>query len=543
MHLFNKIVRLFHTVKYLKLKQILGRVIIFLPRFITIHKKHPKINELNKLTSYINKSKSTSDYKSFIFLSESHNLNIVGWDDQSISKLWRYNLHYFDYLVQEKTTDEDIKLQFDCIENWLNNNKFGKGTGWEPYPTSIRIINWIKWHCKTNGLSDKAKLSLWNQVEWLANRPEYHLLGNHLFINAKALLFACVIFGQDENSNIYRKGLKILNEELREQFLEDGAHFELSPMYHALAMEDLLDLFQLKSSLPSSFPSQEIQEKFLLGMNWLSNMNYGNGELSHFNDCANGIAPRIEELEDLGKKLGLNWSLNSDIKFNYFKESGFVVFKDDNIHLIADVGNIGPDYLPGHAHADSLSFELALKGQRIIVNSGTGEYGLSEERLRQRSTSSHSTIELDDKSSSEVWSGFRVARRARVTAVEIIDKDSKLEFAAVHDGYIRNASKPLHKRKWKVNDRSLEIVDEVSGSQNSVKLRYYLHPDILIEMLEDGVLLSTSTDKLAKIRTEHNVQVMDTTYHDKFGSTQKNKCLLITGTTPFSSKVSIIWNE
>lgn len=543
MRLFNKIVRLFHTVKYLKFKQILGRVIIFLPRFITIHKKHPRIYELNKLTSYINKSKSTSDYKSFLFLSESHNLNIVGWDDQSISKLWRYNLHYFDYLVQEKTTDEDIKLQFDCIENWLNNNKFGKGTGWEPYPTSIRIINWIKWHWKTNGLSDKAKLSLWNQVEWLANRPEYHLLGNHLFINAKALLFACVIFGQDENSNIYRKGLKILIEELREQFLEDGAHFELSPMYHALAMEDLLDLYQLKSSLPSSFPSQEIQEKFLLGMNWLSNMNYGNGELSHFNDCANGIAPRIEELEDLGKKIGLNWSLNSDIKFNYFKESGFVVFKDDNIHLISDVGNIGPDYLPGHAHADSLSFEFAFKGQRVIVNSGTGEYGLSKERLRQRSTSAHSTIELDDKSSSEVWSGFRVARRARVTAVEIIDRDNKLEFAAVHDGYTRIASKPLHKRKWKVNDRCLEIIDEVSGSQNSVQLRYYLHPEIQIEMLDDGIHLFTSKEKLAKFRADQYVQVVDTTYHDRFGISKMNKCLLITGTTPFSCKVSISWNE
>jgi uncharacterized heparinase superfamily protein len=543
MHLFNKIVRLFHTVKYLKLKQILGRVIIFLPRFITIHKKHPRIKELNKLNSYVTKSKSTSDYKTFIFLSESHNLNIVGWDDESISKLWRYNLHYFDYLVQEKTTDEDIKLQFDCIENWLDKNKFGKGTGWEPYPTSIRIINWIKWHWKTNGLSDRAKLSLWNQVLWLASRPEYHLLGNHLFINAKALCFASVFFEQTIDSKIYKIAIKIIQTELKEQFLADGAHFELSPMYHNLAMEDLLDLYQLKKYLPSSFPSQEIQEKFLLGMNWLSNMNYCNGELAHFNDCANGIAPTIEELDDLGKKLGLNWSLNSDIKFNYFKESGFVVFKDDNIHLIADIGNIGPDYLPGHAHADSLSFELALKGQRVIVNSGTGEYGVSEERLRQRSTSAHSTIEIDDKSSSEVWSGFRVARRARVTAVEIIDRDNKLEFAAVHDGYTRIASKPIHKRKWKVNDRCLEILDEVSGSQNSVQLRYYLHPDIQIEMLDDGIHLCTSKEKLAKFRTDQYVQVVDTTYHDRFGTSKKNKCLLITGITPFRSKVSISWDK
>jgi uncharacterized heparinase superfamily protein len=477
-----------------------------------------------------------------LFLNEENKLSKVGWDNPTQSKLWRYNLHYFDCLNQVELKYERVELQINIINKWTIENQFGKGTGWEPYPTSLRIINWIKWHFKTNGLSDEAKLSLWNQVLWLAGRPEYHLLGNHLFINAKALLFACVFFGLDENSSIYRKALKILKEELSEQFLRDCAHFELSPMYHSFAMEDLLDLYQLKSRLPSNFPSQEIQEKFLSGMNWLSYLSYENGELAHFNDCANGIAPTFKELEDLGKRLGLNWSLKADIKFNYLQKSGFAIVKDENIHLIADIGDIGPDYLPGHAHADTLSFELALKGKRIIVNSGTGEYGLSEERLRQRGTSAHSTIEIDGKSSSEVWSGFRVAQRARLTDVEIIDEDKKLEFSAVHDGYARIASKPLHKRKWKVNDGCLEIVDEVTGSQNSVQLRYYLHSDILIDMLDGCFLLSTSLGKLAKIITDQNVQVVDTTYHDKFGSSQKNKCLLITGTTPFSSKVSISWN-
>jgi uncharacterized heparinase superfamily protein len=455
--------------------------------------------------------------------------------------LWRYNLHYFDYLNQVDLDNEEAELQNSIIRKWIIENPYGKGTGWEPYPTSLRIINWIKWHFKTNGLSDEAKLSLWNQVLWLAGRPEYHLLGNHLFINAKALLFACVFFGRDEYSSIYCKALKILKEELSEQFHRDGAHFELSPMYHSLAMEDLLDLYQLKSKLPSNFPSHEVKEKFLSGMNWLSYLSYKNGELAHFNDCANGIAPTFKELEDLGKRLGLNWSLKADIKFNYLQKSGFAIVKDENIHLIADIGDIGPNYLPGHAHADTLSFELALKGQRIIVNSGTGEYGLSDERLRQRGTSAHSTIELDGKSSSEVWSGFRVAQRARVKDVEIIGEDKKLEFSAVHDGYTRIVSKPLHKRKWKVNDGCLEIVDEVTGYQNSVQLRFYLHPDILIDMLDGYILLSTSLEKLAKIRTDQNVQIVNTMYHDKFGSSKKNKCLLITGSTPFSSMVSISW--
>jgi uncharacterized heparinase superfamily protein len=206
-------------------------------------------------------------------------------------------------------------------------------------------------------------------------------------------------------------------------------------MYHSLAMEDLLDLYQLKSSLPSSFPSKEIKEKFLAGMNWLSYLSYENGELAHFNDCANGIAPTFKELEELGKRLELNFSFKADVDFKYLKKSGFAIVKDENLHLIADIGDIGPDYLPGHAHADTLSFELAIKGKRIIVNSGTGEYGLSDERLRQRGTSTHSSIELYGKSSSEDWTGFRVSQRARVIDVEIINEDKKLEVSAIHDGY------------------------------------------------------------------------------------------------------------
>ena len=539
--MLTKAIRLFHTVKYLKLKQVFWRLIYLLPRFRTPETSFPKTNSIQFVN--ITKRGITKDYDHFTFLSEINQLSIVGWDNPSQTKLWRYNLHYFDCLNQLELNNEGLDLQNNLICNWIIENPFGRGTGWEPYPTSLRIINWIKWHFKTNSLSDEAKLSLWTQVNWLASRLEYHLLGNHLFLNAKALMFACVFFEIEERSTIYRKTLKILRTELDKQFLDDGAHFELSPMYHALAMEDLLDLYQLKSSLPSNFPSKEIQDRFNKGMLWLFYMSYSNHELAHFNDCANGIASTFKELNDFGKRLGLNLSLNSDIKFNFLEQSGFSVFKDENVHLIADIGNIGPDYLPGHAHADTLSFELAIKGQRIIVNSGTGEYGLSEERLRQRSTSAHSTIEIDGKSSSEVWSGFRVANRARVMEVKIIDEGEKVEFFAIHDGYTRIASKPLHKRNWKVKDGCIEIVDEVTGLQNSVQLRYFLHPNILIEFLDDSILLSTSLEKVAKIRTNQNVQVVDTTYHDRFGSSQKNKCLLITGTTPFNSKVSISWNQ
>jgi uncharacterized heparinase superfamily protein len=539
--LIVKAFRLYYTIKYLKLKQIIWRAYSILPRSILIEKQVLLTKRINFVS--ITKTGITADYNSFTLLNESHQLTLEGWDNKSISKLWSYNLHYFDFLRQDSHSSQNFNNQKKIIRKWIEENPFGKGIGWDPYPTSLRIINWIKWHYKTNALTDLAKLSLWNQIRWLSGRPEFHLLGNHLFVNAKAMLFGSAFFCLGENSSIYRKALKILKTELDEQFLNDGAHFELSPMYHSLAMEDLLDLYQLSRNLPCSFPKEKVLEKYKMGMNWLSYMKYDNEEFAHFNDCANGMALEFKELQELSKKIGLDQIVKSPSGFLHFTESGFVVIKDNNVHLIADIGSVGPDYLPGHAHADTLSFELAIKGQRVIVNSGTSEYGISNERLRQRSTAAHSTIEVDGTSSSEVWSGFRVARRATVSEIEKKFDIDSFEFSAVHDGYTRLVNQPRHKRSWRLGGRKLEIFDEVTGNGNDIKLRFYIHPCIQVLLIDEELMLKTTAGIISKISSSQNISVESTTYHDEFGVSRNNNCLLIEGNAPFNNIFTISWNN
>lgn len=56
-------------------------------------------------------------------------------------KLWRYNLHYFDYLLD---SDRCSKAKARLISDWIDRNPIGIGDGWEPYTLSLRIVNWIK---------------------------------------------------------------------------------------------------------------------------------------------------------------------------------------------------------------------------------------------------------------------------------------------------------------------------------------------------------------------------------------------------------------
>jgi uncharacterized heparinase superfamily protein len=542
--LLNKLLRLYHTVKYLKLKQIIWRVVGIFPRFINEVNEYPNTINDGFVSGYIPRKNITPDYDYFNFLNEIHKLSDYGWDNKSSSKLWRYNLHYFDCLLQVDTSDNQLESQISLIDNWIDNNPFGKGTAWEPYPTSLRIINWIKWHWQCGGLSHKAKLSLWNQIRWLNNRPEYHLLGNHLFLNAKALLFASAFFNFDFNSIYFKKAFSILQIELEEQFLEDGAHFELSPMYHSLAMEDLLDLISISQKLPNIFPRETIIKKYSKGMSWLKTMSYSNQELAHFNDCANGIAPTYSELESYANKLGVVIEKSFIDKIQYHKDSGFVVYKDLKSHLIADFGKIGPTYLPGHAHADTLSFELAVNAERVIVNSGTSLYGNSEERLRQRGTAAHSTAEIDKLNSSEVWSGFRVARRAVPFNIQInqsTNSDNLITFYASHNGYTRLRNTPIHSRKFTLYNNTWIIEDEITGNGNNIFSRFYLHPAIIAVKNENTILLSKNSIELVKLNFHSNVdlKIIETTYHDQFGVALANKCIQIHGISPIKIEMKL----
>jgi uncharacterized heparinase superfamily protein len=529
--LFSKIILLFHTLKFLKLEQILWRVILYLPRVIRPKSNHPlPLNQIVNSIIFLKKRKCTTDFESFSFLNQTHNILEIGWNSTTISKLWLYNLHYCDCLQQPNYRHEaDLATSF--LIKWIKENPWGNGTGWEPYPTSLRIINWIKYHFCGFRLPEEAVLSLWNQTLWLENRPEYHLLGNHLFVNAKALFFATAFFRLNDSNRVYLTAISILEKELDEQFLADGSHFELSPMYHAIGMEDLIDILNIAPYLPASFPKMIIENKVKRGLQWLQGFIYDNGELAHFNDCANGIAPSYNELVSYASSIGIEVKseFDDDTRDRKYENSGFVVHKDDNWHLIADLGKIGPDYLPGHAHADTLSFELAAKGKRVVVNSGTSIYGTSKERIRQRSTAAHSTVEINSRSSSEVWSGFRVARRAEIFDIQYKVERVGVFFGASHDGYLKQGIQVTHRRLWKFDRTKWEIIDTVSGTDCHPIARFYIHPLIQVVKEEDGYCFIHQNKEICRVwlnQVEH-ASLVNATYHDQFGVTKPNSCIEI----------------
>lgn len=529
-----------HTLRYLRPIQVYGRIWFRLVKPRVDLRPAPPLRLLNG-RDWVRPARrrvSLVGPERFCFLNETHGLADHGWDDPALEKLWRYNLHYFDDL---NVQDASLRSEWHraLLLRWIRENPPAAGAGWEPYPTSLRIVNWIKWALGGNVLPQECVQSLAVQVRWLCRRLEYHLLGNHLFVNAKALVFAGVFFEGPEAGNWLEKGLRILKREVRDQILADGGHFERSTLYHSLALEDMLDLYNVTTAYAGAIPSRwqstiaGWRERVGLMRDWLAAMCHHDGEISFFNDAAIGIAPAPSELEQYAARLGLPDRSPSVQGITHMSDSGYVRIEQGDAVLLLDVAPVGPDYLPGHAHADTLAFEMSLFGQRVLVNSGSSCYGNSGERLRQRGTAVHNTVVVDGQDSSEVWASFRVARRARPVGLEMVRNGGMIMVRCAHDGYRRLPGKPEHLRRWLCSGNRLVVEDRVSGSFESAEARFHLHPSVKIvgNCKASGkggkVMLQLPQGQRIRFSVEGGLLRKEpATWHPEFGCSEPNFCLV-----------------
>lgn len=453
------------------------------------------------------------------------------WNSSKQEKLWLYNLHYFDDL-NGVGHEARFELQKAFVHRWINENPPVMGNGWEPYPISLRLVNWIKWYQRHRLEDEVIVSSIYAQAIALKKQLEYHILGNHLFANAKALIFVGVFFKGATGEDFLNLGLKILKEQLKEQFLDDGGHFELSPMYHSILLWDLLDLINLAQSSKHEVLLEKVLDWKILAskaLSYLVVMTHPDGEISFFNDAATGIAPSPETLFRYAEYLDLDWTARNKSKLITLKSSSYTRAEVGAFVLFFDHAEIGPSYLPAHGHADALSIEMSLGESRILVNSGTSVYGTGPERARQRSTNAHNTVEIDGQDSSEVWGGFRVARSAKIISFEASEEDDSVCIASSHNGYARLRRGLIHSRKCRLTATYLECEDTIKGSFDEAKVLYHLHPETHIQTLATNELLIEAKGGQQLIfKCSHPYKIEESTWHPEFGVTISNQRIVIT---------------
>jgi hypothetical protein len=467
-------------------------------------------------------SKSFIENNTFNFLNIKHEFkDRIDWNYNQYGKLWTYNLNYFDFLNQKEITkSKGVSLIVDFIKNdtVLKDAK-------EPYPTSLRTINWIKFLSKNSISNSEINQSLYNHYQILLHNLEYHLLGNHLLENAFSLFFGGYYFN---DKTLSKKAEIILRSELSEQLLEDGAHFELSPMYHQILLYRLLDCISLaqqnKNGSSNSSLIIFLQKKAVKMLAWLETITFNNSSIPMVNDSAYQIAMSSQQLFDYAKRLKLQWSKTQ------LSDSGYRKFSTDNYEIFMDVGQLAVSYQPGHAHADTFSFILHASNQPIIVDPGLSTYEINATRERERSTVYHNTVSINDKNSSQVWSGFRVAKRAKVNLS--VDKKSKIE--ALHNGYANHK----HTRQFSVENETFTIKDSISKS-TEVKAYFHFHPDCKLCLERDKNRLLVNNIEIT-FSENINIELEDYNFCNGFNKTVIAKKVVVLFSEKLVTNIKVI---
>ena len=484
----SKLFLFFKTVKYLKFRQIRYQIWYRLIRAInklltlspplSIDKNY---NKLNFQTWIVKPSSYKQDKYTFLNHSIKYPGGSIEWNESSSGKLWSYNLNYMDFLLQESMTEN---TSFELIDNFIKclpeNN-----IGLEPYPISLRCINWIKlFSLYPDRKISKYSNSLYAQYSILVRNIEYHLMANHLLENGMSLLFGAYYFS---DYKFYVKAKNIIETELEEQILYDGAHFELSPMYHQIILDRLLDCINLLKN-NHRFHGQDnllnlMIEKAQLMLNWINIFSFSDGQIPMVNDSASGISPTTKDLIDYAGRLGIPQINRS----HSLSACSYRKFKTNNYECIIDIGSVSPGYQPGHSHADTFNFVLHSNNGPLIVDTGISTYNDNDRRSFERSTSAHNTVTVGYDNSSEVWSSFRVARRAKVELLSESDSSVK----ASHNGFRKAGS--VHIREWKIDEDKFIIHDFIQGKKYTGIAHLWLSPGLVPQSAGSSVIVKGAT--------------------------------------------------
>ncbi len=449
--MIDRFLRLLHTVRYLRLRQVAYQVKYRLTGQLT------KTGARTPVPGPVGAQEELAEQSpvTFQFLQRAVTFSsprTIDWNYAAYGKLWTYNLNYFEFL-QTVPPARGLAL----IQSWITAEPTHRD-GWEPYPTSLRLVSWLHFFQTTDAMiTQKVRGSIQRQYVALWSKLEYHLGGNHLLENAIALCLTAHFLADQQGA---KRAQQLLRAELDEQYLEDGGHYELSPMYHAILLDRLLTLWHglTTSPAPAAAPDFSdllpvLRRQLTRQLGWLAAFATPDGRYAHFNDSTYGIAPPVPELLARGRQLGITVAPQA------LTTSGYRRWEHPRYDLWLDVAAIGPAYIPGHAHADNLTFVLHAHGVPLIVDPAISTYEKNARRAWERSTAAHNTVTVGGQNSSDVWGGFRVGKRA---VTRVLAEETDLLRAAFSGPYYH------HERTFFRENDCLLIQDRVKARTSAV---------------------------------------------------------------------------
>ncbi len=435
---------------------------------------------------------------------------------QPPSALWQKELYSFGWLHNLEAAGDEIAREKarSLVTDWIAHSRHAPPNAWDIAIVARRLTSLLS---HAGFLLDGAQRPFYESIMKVLSEELHYLAVNYAEPGntaSRLRALAALLLGGlciAEHQTYVSTFLQPFCTELERQILPDGGHISRNPN---MLVELLLEFLPLKQCFLAR--SQETPEALnsaigrMMGM--IRFLRLGDGSLARFN----GMGATRSDLT----AAVLAYADDDDMPRSYTSDAGYCRLTRGKTVIIADAGLPPPGFASAQAHAGFLAFEMTSDIEPIIVNCGAPRDDSSDWGLACRSTAAHSTLTINERSSSTLVKrrvGYPPRQVHLLSGPKMVRGEVKADhddllLRAIHDGYTDRFGF-LHQRRLRLagDGRAVEGVDQLGCPQDGRPLtrqgdgfaiRFHLHPRVSprLDTEENSVSLTLPDAQLWKFR-------------------------------------------
>jgi uncharacterized heparinase superfamily protein len=422
------------------------------------------------------------------------------------SKEFASRLHGFSWLRHIRAAKSEA-YAVDArrlTDEWLATaGKRIRGPAWEPDTTAHRIIAWLSHSTVVLKNADigfyrRFLRSLTMQVRYLEKTAHSSPDGETRMRVRIALAIASLAI--PSSARTVRNAAQLLDQELDRQVLADGGHISRNPRTGLELLLDLLPLRQTYVNLGQDVPGRLIPsiDRMYPALRFFRHQG---GELALFNGATTTLATELMSVLRYDETAGAPFKALPHMGYQRLSVGDTVLLMDAGVPLSVDMSRT--------AHAGSLAFEMSSGKYRYVINSGAPRYAGEHYRQLSRATAAHSTVTLNDTSSSRIakslMSGPVFADGVSEVLLERYDNGGGGDGVTLaHDGYLEPFGL-IHERSIQINSagtmirgkdrlKTADNTDPAADATDIAVIRFHIHPQIDIKTVDKHEVRLTAPD-------------------------------------------------
>ena len=383
------------------------------------------------------------------------------------------DLHGFSWLTDLYAvgTVEAREEAGQLLCGWVEHNQKWQDLSWRPDILGERLSSWLYCFEFISAKDDKIKSILLNmamiQTRHLSRSCAQAPNDARFFKAIQGLLFAAVCLPGAET--MLDVSFNLLNKEIDRQVLPDGGHIERNP---SLALELLSRFNQIKALLLAAHIEVPIQLQGAIDRipPMVRAMRLGDGGLAQFNG---GYEEKRNFVDTVLADTGVRGKALTSAP-----HSGFQRLAGGRTLIIVDTGSPVVSAMQ-NSHAGTLSFEMSVGKDRLVVNCGTASSEGRKWFSAMQATAAHSTLSINNLNSTQFDKSGTIlgpitveCRRSEANGAVWLDTS--------HNGFLNRVG-IVHKRKLYLDAsgedfRGEDIIE--GSSSNDYTIRFHLHPNV-----------------------------------------------------------------